>query len=166
MRLFFFYLFLFVNLFGYGQKSTPFAKLTYDKVVMYDFEGGKGTDLYVINADGQLAKNVKKQAQLTLTENNTLSKKINSKKSYGAATASCFDPHLGFVYYYNGKVVAHVTVCLDCNRMRSSIDIPEQKQGKTGSGKNVYYIADGLSDTFRNYLNSLMKKYNFSHQIK
>ncbi len=64
------------------------------------------------------------------------------------------------------KIVAHISVCLDCNVLRSGIDIPAQKQGKVGEGNSAYYTADGLTKSFRQFLNDLLKRYNFSHQIK
>jgi hypothetical protein len=149
-----------------GQSNNPFAKLKFDKLVMYDFTGGKGGDLDIIDDNGKLASSISKQVQLGKTEANRLSSKLGSKQSYGGRTASCFDPHLGFVYYFNGKVVAHVTICLDCNRLYSSIDIPGQKQGRVGKGKDAYYLRDGMSISFRQYLNGLLKANGFSHQLE
>jgi hypothetical protein len=149
-----------------AQSNIPLSKLKFDKVMMYDFEGGKESDLYIIDNSGRLAKTIKKQVQLEKAEANRLTSKMGTKQAFGGTTASCFDPHLGFVYYLNGKVVGHVTVCLDCNRLRSSFEIPAQKQGKVGTGKDSYYTADGLSPAFREYLNELLKANEFSHQIQ
>jgi hypothetical protein len=151
---------------AYGQGDNPLAKLEFDKVVMYDFDGGKGSDLYIVDNKGQFAKSITKQVTLNKGEISSLNSKLGSKMSYGGGTASCFDPHLGFVYFLKGKIVGHVTVCLDCNRLSSSFDIPAQKQGKVGNGKDAYYIAEGLSTSFRQYLSGLLKANGFSHQIK
>ena len=43
---------------------------------------------------------------------------------------------------------------------------PAQNQNKVGEGDNAYYLGEGLSKSFRQFLNELLKKYNFSHQIK
>ena len=149
-----------------GQTTNPFATLKFDKVVMYDFDGGKGSDLAIIDGKGQLAKSVSKQIQLDKSTIIKLDTKLGDKKSYGGGTAACYNPHLGFVYYLNDKVVAHISICLGCNRLHSSINIPAQKQGKVGQGKDAYYMLNGLSKSFRQFLNDLLKKYNFSHQIK
>jgi hypothetical protein len=148
-----------------GQATNPFAKLKFDKVMMYDFNGGKGEDLSIINPSGRLAASVTKQVQLSPAETSRFTSRIGSRRSYGGSTASCFDPHLGFVYYLNGKSVAHITVCLDCNRLRAVPDIPARKQGKAGSGKDAYYLSDGLSKSLRQYLNGLIKANSFSHQL-
>jgi hypothetical protein len=148
-----------------GQTKNPFLHLKFDKIVMYDFVGGKGSDLYIVNENGGLAKNIKGQVKLDKENVMKLNSKLGNKKSYGGGTAACFDPHAGFVYYLKDKVVAHVTICLDCNRLYSSIDIPAQKQGKVGKGKDIYYLSDGLSIPFRNFINQLLVANNFSHQI-
>ncbi|MES2702612.1 MAG: hypothetical protein V4649_08240 [Bacteroidota bacterium] len=146
-----------------GQRSN-FPGSKFDSVLMYDFKGEKGNGLYIVN-NGKLAGSIEKTAKLTASEARTLTSKIALTQSYGGSTASCFDPHLGFVYLFKGKIVAHVTVCLDCNRLRSNPAISQQQQGKVGTGDNAYYISDGMSKTFRRYLNQLLIKNNFSHQI-
>jgi hypothetical protein len=70
------------------------------------------------------------------------------------------------VYFLKGKPVGQITICLGCNRLYSSIDIPAQKQGKQGEGKDTYYILDGLSKSFRQFTNELLKKNKFAHQIE
>src|SRR5215203_109401 len=85
-----------------SQSANPFLNLKFDKVMMYDFEGGKDADLYIISDSGKLAKSVTKAVQLKKAQVNTLSTKLGSKQAYGGSTAACFDPHLGFVYYLNG----------------------------------------------------------------
>jgi hypothetical protein len=166
MRIISIILLLTLSLASKGQIKNPFLTLTYDKVIMYDFEGGKGSDLYIIDDNGQLAKSISKQVTLDKVTVTKLNTKLGDRKSYGGGTAACFDPHLGFVYYVKDKIVGHITICLDCNRLRSSIDIIAQKQGKVGQGKDAYYVSDGLSNSFRQFLNGLLIKNNFSHQIK
>lgn len=150
-----------------GQVRNPFSELKYDRVVMYDFAGGKGSsDVFIINDKGQLAKTVINQVQLNKETISSLSKRLGQEESYGGVQAACFDPHLGFVYYDHGKVVAHISICLDCNVLHSSVDIPAQMQGKTGRGNNVYYLGGGLSKSFRQFLNGLLVVNKFSHQLK
>ena len=118
----------------------------------------------IVDKNGKLAPTISKKATLPGTTINILNSKLGSKKSYGNGTAACYDPHLGFVYYLKNKIVAHVSICLECNRLNSSIDIPAQKQGKVGEGNEIYYISDGLSNSFRKFLTNLLIKYRFSHR--
>lgn len=158
--------FFFCSLSAFGQQKNPFFKLKFDKVVMYDYlpDGEKaGT---VISSKGELVSTVIRKVQLDSITVQRLNQKLGEKKSYGSGTAFCFNPHLGIVYYGGDKIVAHISVCFACNRLRSSVEIPAQKQGRVGEGKDAYYISDGLSKSFRFFLNALVKKHGFSHQIE
>lgn len=156
---------LLISVSYFGQQK-PFATLKFDKVILYDFSGGKSVGTSIIDEKGNLSRTIIKKVVLDEETTKILSKKLESKESYGGGTASCFEPHLGIVYYLKSKPIAHVSICLDCNRLSSSKNIPNQNQGKTGNDKDAYYLLDGMSNQFRKYLNGLLKKYNFSHQIK
>jgi len=134
--------------------------------VFYDFEdvGEKGS--LIVDNNGKYLQTILKQVQLDTATTKKLNAKLGDKKSYGNGTAVCFDPHCGFVYFLKGKPVGQITICFGCNRLYSSIDIPAQKQGKQGQGKDAYYILDGLSKSFRQFLNGLLKRNKFTHQIE
>lgn len=150
---------------GLFAQENPFLALQYDSVVMYDFDWrGKGEHFSIIDEKGKLAPTVKKSVKLDDKTSKKLSRLVGESESYGQATAACFEPHLGIVYYKGGQPVAQLNICISCNRLGSSLEIPEQKQGKQGEGEEVYYIADGMSKSFRKYLNVLLKANNFSHQ--
>lgn len=163
-------LFIFLTtsiLFARGQTNNPFQSLKFDKVILYDYEP-KGEDPSLVDNKRQILKTVKikKQAQLDSTTIKMLNAKIDDKKSYGQGTAMCFEPHLGIVYFLNNKLVRYALVCMNCNVLRSDVDIPAQHQNKQGFGNKAYYLDDGMSKSFRKFLNRLLVKYNFSHQIK
>ena len=145
---------------------NPFLNLKFDKVVFYDFEedGEKGS--LIVDNNGKCLQKILKQVKLDITTIKQLNLKLGNKKSYGNGTAACFDPHCGFVYFLKNKPVGQITICLDCNRLHSNIDIPAQKQGKQGEGKDVYYMLDGLSKSFRQFINRVLIKNKFTHQIK
>lgn len=156
---------LLVCLVGRGQKAEPLLQLKYDKVVFFDYVRPEGKGGSITDQHGQLLVRVLKSVTLTSSTATMVTNKLVSRLSYGKGTAFCFDPHCGFVYYLFGKPVCQIEICLECNRLSSSINIEAQKQGKQGSGDEVYYIADGLSKDFRKFINGLLKKYSFSHQI-
>jgi hypothetical protein len=150
---------------SFGQTTNPFLHLRFDKIIIYDYEPNEDNPSLV--EKGQILKSkIKKQIQLDKPIIDRLNTKLGDKKSYGNIRADCFEPHLGIVYYLENKIVADVLVCLECNRFSSSVDIPAANQGRQGKGKDVYYILDGLSKSFRQFINELLIKYNFSHQIK
>ena len=166
MRIISFLLLLTLSLFSNGQTKNPFLNLKFDKVVFYDFEdiGEKGS--LIVDNNGKYVQTILKQVQLDTTTIKKLNFKLGDKKSYGNGTAACFDPHCGFVHFLKGKPIGQITICLGCNRLYSNIDIPAQKQGQQGKGKDAYYILDGLSKSFRKYINGLLIKNKFAHQIE
>ena len=146
---------------------NPFSKLKIDSVVIYDYNvNAEGEHFYPIIYKGKLSWPISKSIKLDKQTADTFTKKLELKESYGNSRADCFEPHLGIVYYLKGKPLEYVSICLYCNMLRASKEIPEQLQGKQGTRKEVYYTLDGMSKSFRKYLNDLIKKYNFSNQIK
>jgi len=158
--------FCFLHLSFSKKVSNPYLKLKFDKVMMYDFSGVKDWNQYIVDDKGKLATSVTKATVLDNKIVTEFNAKLGDKHSFGAGKAACFDPHLGFVYYLHEKIVAYITICLDCNVLVSSLPLEAQKQGRVGEGKDVYYMADGPSPALRSFLNGLLKKYNFSHQLR
>ena len=149
-----------------GQAKNPFQSLKFDKVVFYDFVVVGEKTSVIVDGNGIPIQTILKLVQPDASTVKSLNFKLGDKKSYGAGTASCFDPHCGFVFFLKDKPVAQIMICLGCNRLHSSIDIPAQKQGKQGQGKDTYYISNGISKSFRQYINRLLIRNKFSNQIK
>lgn len=165
LKLLVIYCFLTTTLFG-QKEENPFLNLSADSVVFYDFGGPH--ELYsIIDSDGRISTSVTKHVKLDQTTANSFSTKLTSNKSFGGNVAACFEPHLGVIYYKNKKRVAHLDICLSCNRLNSSIHLKAQDQGRqTTDEGEVYYTLHGMSKQFRKEINILLKKYNFSHQAK
>ena len=159
--------FLLFDYYKEDQINNPFLSLEFDKVILYDYEPA-GEDPSLINKESQLIGtiNIKKQVILDNKTIQTLSKKMGEKSSYGQVTEMCFKPHLGIVYYRKGKAVRHAMICLECNILRADIDIPAQHQNKQVKGNTIYYLEEGMSKSFRQYINGLLIKYEFSNKIQ
>ena len=151
--------FCLLSIASFSQKHNPYAALKFDKVVMYDFEpsGDKGGS--IVEANGQLTKHVSKQVRLDRTAILQLNQRLGNKVSFNWGTAACFDPHLGFVYYQGKKIIGYITICIDCNILSANLKLPAQTRSKEGED------ATGMSKSFRHFLNLLLKKYKFSHQV-
>ena len=106
-----------------------------------------------------------KKFQLDSIQSKDFIQKLNDKFSFGLGTMSCFEPHIGVLFYKDGYINAYIDICLDCNRLNASFKIPAQLQGKQESEGYVYYTLDGMSKSFRRFLNELIKPHNFSHQL-
>ena len=104
-----------------ANSNNVFATVNYDKVIAYSYDG-KG-DIEIINDKGRLAEKIKKQVELSKAQTIKLTNTLCNKSTYGGDIAACFDPHLGVVFYKTNKPVAHISICLDCNYLVSSIKI-------------------------------------------
>jgi hypothetical protein len=149
-----------------SQTKNPFLKLKFDKVFICDFENDGEHDYPLVNEKGQWTNIVKKSAKLDPLTTSKLITKLGDKQSYGQTHADCFEPHFGIVFFKEGKDVAEVEICLDCNVLSPTLIIPAQNQGKAGHGKEVYYTHGGMSKQFRRFINGLIKQYNFSHPME
>jgi hypothetical protein len=149
--------------------QNPYLLLSYDSIVIYDFDWRDPITKKIVSIidteNRALASTVKKSACLDKKTAMQLSRLLGEKTSYGQEVASCFEPHLGIVFYQQGKHTAHIDVCLTCNRLESSLKIPAQDQGKHQTEDDVYYTLYGMSKSFRKYLNRILVKNKFSHQV-
>ena len=98
----------------------PFAKLDYDKVVAYEYQPKEEEPII---HEGKLAKKIYATTVLTKEQVKSWNKIITDTATYGGETASCFQPHMGVVYYKGDKVVAHVSVCMACNFLQCSENV-------------------------------------------
>ncbi|MFD2720063.1 hypothetical protein ACFST9_15170 [Hymenobacter monticola] len=168
MRLLFSFLLSILSLSSEAQLRNPFSTLKFDKVLFYDFEEAadkiyKGS---ILTKDGKPIQRITKQVELSGVMIKALNSKLGDKKSYGQGTAACFDPHCGFDYFLKEIPVAQITICLGCNGLHSSLDIPAQKQGKLGQGANTYFFLSGMSKSMRKFINGLVIENQFNYQIK
>jgi hypothetical protein len=90
-------------------KNSP-LQLSYDKVIMYFFNGGMGSDMSIVDSSGHIAKSMTKQFVLDKGSALSLTNKLGQKESFVDEMASCFEPGLGFVYYLKGKIVLYISL--------------------------------------------------------
>jgi hypothetical protein len=136
--------------------APPFDTFTFDKVVAYDFESDSDSGAAIIE-DGKFAARVYKQHALTQEQADRLLGMLAANTTYGGSPAACFEPHLGLVFYEDHEEVGHVSVCLACNRLDSSMDIPAMSK----MYEPVYRI--GFSDSARSKLAGFCRELGFSH---
>jgi hypothetical protein len=138
---------------------NPLDSLKYDKVIAYDYDGSK--DLQILDAlYFSNNKKIFKQKELTKKQIDKLIKTLVDNKSYGGTTAACFDPHFGIIFFYNAKIVGHISICLSCNFLKSTMTIPAIQAHKTKLCDDCY--ANGFSKPARKKISSLVKELDFS----
>lgn len=118
------------------QIFNPFKDLKYDKIVAYDFEG-RG-DLEIIEGN-KLNKSARNPKELTKEQADIFISAITDTATYGGNNAACFDPHMGVVFYNGNAIVAHVSICFECNSLASSAYLPAEYYNlHAWEGKNYY----------------------------
>lgn len=128
-----------------NNNTNPFLSLNYDKVTAYDYETKYGNN--IIDDSGKISQGIVKQIDLSKQQIENVTKLLTDKSTYGGEVAKCFIPRLGIVFYKENKAVAHISICLECNSLHSSIPIPAEE--------------DGFSKKGREKINSLCKEFNF-----
>lgn len=140
---------------------NPFDTLKYDKVIAYDYNGSPEMQIVINGKVMPLKERMFKQAELTKEQISKLNKTLGDKKSYGGGTAACFDPHFGVVYFKENKIVGHISICMGCNFLESTPDIPAENSHKTDLCDECY--ARGFSKFGRKNISALVKELKFSH---
>lgn len=127
---------------AYGQ-SNPFDTIQYDRVMAYEFqgEGSRRIEYCLKDEKSRISKSVK----LSEAEVTKLEEIFTSNSSYGTTTAACFDPHFAVVYYLNDSIVSSVDVCLECNYLEATVDLPATRLKMIKVTDDYSYPAKGFS---------------------
>lgn len=146
-----------------GQ-NNPFSLLRYDKVLAYEYQGEGGLKIEVCleNEEEKISNTIElKQYQVE-----ELEKLFTSDTSYGTTTASCFDPHFAVVYYAKDEILASVSICLDCNYLISSLEIPATSKKFIIVSDDYSYPAKGFSPTARKSIHAFCEEIGFDKYLK
>ena len=146
-----------------GQ-SNPFAELIYDKVVAYEYQGEGGLEIEACLKDEK--EKISNTIELNNLQVEELEEILTSDKSYGTTTAACFDPHMAIVYYSDDKILASVSICLDCNYLVSTLDIPATKMKYIKVNDEYSYPAKGFSPEARKGIHNFCKQIGFEKYLK
>lgn len=148
----------------YGQERNPFDSITFDKVIAYEFQGvgGKPIEHCLLHEQHKISKSI----ELSEYQLNNFLVVLCSNSSYGNTTAACFDPHFGMVYYKNEKIVASINICLDCNYLTSSIEIPATKNQMIKVDEAYSYPARGFSKSARESIHRFCTDIGFTKYLK
>jgi hypothetical protein len=149
------------------KAQNPYATLVYDSLVIYDYGFEMRADESNIKKSGKhysLINKPAKSIKLSLVEAKEFTTKIGEDSTYAQYSADCFNPHFAAFYYNKGKAIANVEICIGCNRLYPSIEIPAKfARPERIEGGETFYPHSGLSRNFRLYMKALLDKYGFSH---
>ncbi len=129
-----------------SKLSVPFDTLQFDKVIAYDFEGLSEVSQSVINKQtGAFSNGISYQKVVDPENVEFLVEFLTNTKTYGESVAACFEPHLGIVFFKKSKVVYVIDVCLDCNFLISTTEIPATQFKKVKYEDGSEYGLKGFS---------------------
>lgn len=127
--------------------TTPFDTIAFNKVITYDYEGHGVVYPSVINREsGRYVPVVLRQQALNTDQVNFLVKFLTDNATYGAHTAACFIPHLGIVFYQDEAVKYVIDICLDCNYLTSTTEIPATQYHRETFDDGYSYGLRGFSE--------------------
>lgn len=143
------------------KHSAPFDTLQFDKVIAYDYEGSEEAFGSVIK-NGSFISIIEKQQALNDNQVNYLIDDVlTSNSTYAGGTAACFNPHLGIVFFKDLKPVMVIDICLDCNALNASIDIPASLHREISAEGESYLAAYGFSDKGQKRIVKLAQELDF-----
>jgi hypothetical protein len=146
------------------SQSNPFENLNYDKVIAYEFQGDG--ELLITKCLENEKDKISNSVELSHNQIKGIESILTSKSSYGNTTMSCFDPHFAIVYFLKDKIVGTVNVCLDCNYLISSEEIPATKMKYIKISEQYSYPAKGFSKIARKNIYEYCIKLGFNKYLK
>jgi hypothetical protein len=139
-----------------------FPDFSFDEVIAYDYDGEMESFGIEIIQNNKLTP-YKKKAVLSPKQIKNLIADLNAETTYGGSKAFCFNPHLGIVFYNKKKVVAYISICLECNYLVSSKLIPVTEKKVIAVYDDLVVFAEGFSESGREKLSTLCQELDFSH---
>ncbi|MBF7092647.1 hypothetical protein IUY40_14010 [Flavobacterium sp. ALJ2] len=144
-----------------NTQTLPFKNLQYNKVIAYDYEGAGEKFVSITSDDGKFTPVVTKQKSLSQLQIEQVITIFTDKKTYGEGTAACFIPHMAIVFYKDSTIVFKTDICLDCNYMITSEDIPAMLHKKIKIESKDFYPFVGFTKLGKKKIENLSKELDF-----
>ncbi|MDW3648958.1 MAG: hypothetical protein R8P61_17950 [Bacteroidia bacterium] len=143
---------------------SPFREIDFDKVIAYDFEGNYEPYPAVYNNSSQnFVPVVLRQKVLTQKQLDQMLNFLTKPETYGKGTAACFDPRMAIVFFKGDKVICQINICLDCNYLTSTIEIPASSEKMIQIDEDFEYPAKGFSTSGIASIIELAKELNMEY---
>ena len=148
-----------------GKLKIPFDKLVFNKVIAYDYDGSEEPYPSIFGSDRKFIPIIERQKALNISQAKEVIDLLTSTSTYGGVTAACFNPHLAFVFYDDSKPVFNVDICLGCNYLIATEEIPAMDIKKINKGAKDEYSAIGFSKKGKSRIKKLGKQLEFHYGI-
>jgi len=116
---------------------TEFPGHPYHKVIAYQLNGRYGH----ARAASVFKNRTGQKVVLTESQIEEFLSLFNNRKSYGYYEMACFNPRIGLVFYdASDDIVAYLSLCLECNNVRSepALGFDLERPSNSGFTKKVY----------------------------
>lgn len=143
-----------------ATESLPFKNLNYNKVIAYDYEGNE-EQFNSITKGGNFIPVVTQQKFLNHKQVERIIALFTDEKTYGETTAACFNPHMAVVFYNGNEIVFTIDICLGCNYLNASKEIPAMKHNKITFDDGDFYYAIGFTESGKRKIRSFSKELGF-----
>lgn len=139
----------------------PFGSLDFDRVVAIDYDGHN--DLNIVRNKVKIGNGCcYGQRNLDGQQIGKICRMFSDSVSYRGWLAFCFEPRLALVFCKGAKVVAFMRICLSCNHMESTLDIPVSYKEGTKRWAGTFRSL-GFSPMVRNTLIALCEELHFNN---
>jgi len=153
-----------------GQSLSKTVKdISFDNVLIYEFDPSPEEPDFrrlIKHSNDQLEMaSGLKRSYITVSEQKVLYKFLMNRKSFNNGSSICWEPHLGIVFLEKDVAVNYISICMECNKLRSMALIPAAKVQKSTNTIGIR-MEKGLSPAFREFINSLLIRYDFKYATK
>lgn len=166
------YLFLmlmFLSFQGMSQNRAykSFTELKFDKAMLYQFNGetdfdfmahGMLCDTSLVDAESNWAHSLSKDnrpvSEKDIYDLFNIIKNTGKDKMTGDPQG-CYIPRVGIAFFKNSRVVAHIDVCLECNKFMIEVFDKELK----GTNRSLYGEPSTMGIKTRSFFERLFAKY-------
>lgn len=139
----------------------PFGSLDFDRVVAIDYDGRNYFN--IIRNKVKIGNGCcYGQRNLTAKQIGKICRMFSDSASYRGWLALCFEPRLALVFCKGARVVAFMRICLSCNLMESTLDIPVSYKEGTKRLAGTFRSL-GFSPKARNILIGLCEEFHFNN---
>lgn len=163
---------MFLSFHGVSQNKPykSFTELKFDKAILYQFNGetdfdfmahGMLCDTSLVDAENNWAYSLSKDNRLVATKD--IDELFNVVKNTGKDKITgdpqgCYIPRFGIAFFKNSRVVAHIDVCLECNKFMIEVFGVNLKQQK----RRIYGEPSTMGNKTRNFFELLFEKYKLN----
>ena len=108
-----------------------------DSIVAFNWNGNEGNPAnvyhHIVDAYGEFDDRIGKHLMLKGNQKISLKKLLTDSTNFEGSNATCFIPHVAFVYYYKSEIIGQSNICFLCSGVKS---VPKSTTALSQKGIN------------------------------